>query len=83
MSTENVVAFRKKTQADLELRVAVRALGADIDAIVNLGSKEGFDFTKDEVISVFKDKDVESGYELSDGELDQISGGDVPPTVYW
>jgi predicted ribosomally synthesized peptide with nif11-like leader len=80
MSTENLIAFGEKINRSHELLAEVQDMGSDLEALVGLGAREGFDFTAQELKSYLVAYVKNSG-KLSDAELEQVAGagGGWPP----
>ncbi len=81
MSKEQAVAFGKKVNGDAALRAEVRELGRDVDGIVDLGAREGFTFTKEELHAAVKDRMAREGEELNEADLENVAGGTVYHTL--
>lgn len=77
MSKEQAVAFGKKVNEDPVLREEVRALGRNVGGIVDLGAREGFTFTRDELMTAVKDNVTKEGEELSEADLENVAGGTI------
>ena len=74
MSVENVHAFRRKVEGriDLQRQISAHVDADQIDEVVALGQREGFDFSVGDLNSVF------GGYfsgELSPAQLETVVGG--------
>lgn len=76
MSKQAVLAFRERVAQGADLQQAIRGQRDrgqfQLSGIVDLGKREGFDFTIEEVNQVFADPGDNS---LSDFELEMVSGG--------
>lgn len=77
MSQEKALAFLQKVQADSELQGAVRK--AEYEALSKIATKHGFEFSLEDYVAARMELGSGSGRELSDDELDQVSGGSVWP----
>lgn len=71
MSKESAQAFAEKMKVDSEFARTVRECGT-LDDVQALIRERGFDFTREELDSL--------GGELTDDELDQVSGGKIKPS---
>ena len=71
MSKESAQAFAEKMKANSEFARTVRECGTleDVQALIR---EAGYDFTREELDSL--------GGELTDDELDQVSGGKIKPS---
>lgn len=69
MSSEEIVRFKNDVAGNTTMQDEIKSLGGDIDAIVSLANERGYSFTSDDV------KADNSARDLSDDELDQVSGG--------
>ena len=72
MSKENLDQFIQKVTDSEELQARIGE-EIDIDSLIALGAEHGCDFTAD---------DLTADAELSDEELEDISGG-ITKTKYW
>lgn len=79
MSSEAANMFIQKIMSDAEFRKTVLAQ-TDTDARIDFIHKTGFEFTVDELAQVLPQAD---GMQLSDNELEQISGGWHTPGADW
>ncbi len=77
MSQEKALAFLHKVQADSELQGAVRK--AEYEALRKIAAKHGFEFSLEDYIAARLELGSDGGRELSDDELDQVSGGSIWP----
>ena len=75
MSKEQIQAFGKKVSETPALLDEVKAVGQDVDSIVALGQREGFDFTAEELVAAAQEAAGGDEEQLSDAELEEISGG--------
>lgn len=82
MSKEQAIAFGKKVNGDTSLKEEIRGMGRDIDAIVAVGAREGYSFTKDDLQAAVKDRMEAEGAEISEADLEQIAGGTGITTPY-
>ena len=71
MSKESAQAFAEKMKVDSEFARTVSECGT-LDDVQALIRESGFDFTREELDSL--------GGELTDDELDQVSGGKIKPS---
>jgi len=73
MSKENLEQFMEKVGESEELQTTIGE-EIDIDAMIALGAENGFDFDAD---------DLKGVGELSDEELEGVSGGFNPSTIVY
>ncbi len=77
MSKESLQAFLQKASSDKNLMEEVESAFSEkkgeeaIEALVLLGSEQGYEFNAEEAVAFFS---VKSG-ELSDSELEGVAGG--------
>ncbi|MBP7176311.1 MAG: Nif11-like leader peptide family RiPP precursor [Thermoclostridium sp.] len=77
MSVENLKAFGMKVVEDKELNRKAREAGLNnIEGMIALAKEYGYDISMQDFIDIAKD--MESADELSDDELEQVSGGISP-----
>jgi predicted ribosomally synthesized peptide with nif11-like leader len=74
MSKDNAIAFVEKINTSPELLEEIHAITNDLNALVALGQREGFDFSAHELKNYLKETAKSQG-ELSDAELEQVAGG--------
>jgi hypothetical protein len=90
MSKENVTAFFQKMQTDETLKKQFASIQSELqqqmmtqlaDKVVTLGADSGLEFTTDELHDMYKDMtdQMSENRELSDDEVDAISGGAKTP----
>jgi len=89
MSLENVKLFLEEVKESKELQEKLRALPADdvetaVNRCVAIAVEEGFEFTAQELKQVMNESaEKAKEEELSDAELEDVSGGGFfPPVVY-
>jgi len=82
MSMENAKKFYEKVSTDKALQQQIGQLAKEDpkqlgSAIINAAKENGFEFTEDEMKAFMmeKAKQVKSGQELSDSELEAVAGG--------
>jgi predicted ribosomally synthesized peptide with nif11-like leader len=74
MSVENLKAFGVKVVEDKELNRKAKETGLNnIDGMIALAKEYGYDICVQDFMDIAKD--LESKDELSDDELEQVSGG--------
>jgi len=71
MSAEEIKRFNDAVQADAGMQDEVKALSADVEGLLAYANGKGYSFTADDVSALAGKTD------LSDDELDQVSGGQV------
>lgn len=73
MSLENIKKFNEAVSTDEALMEEVKKVGTNLDELIALGKKKGYDFTAEELTELSQKKEGE----LSEEELDNVSGGAV------
>ncbi|MBK5246615.1 MAG: Nif11-like leader peptide family RiPP precursor [Peptostreptococcaceae bacterium] len=72
MSIDRIKRFNEAVSKDVDMQAALKAIGTDIEAIIEYADKNGFEFTKEDI------KEIQSrDMELSEDDLDTVSGGIV------
>ena len=70
MSLKEMERFDKTVKNDPEMLKELKNMGTDVESVVRFANQKGFAFTVDDI------KNVQAGGgDLSDEELDQVSGG--------
>jgi len=77
MSQSELERFVKDAKDNKDFQKELKAVGADVEAIVTFASGKGYDFTVDELKSFV---DAKKG-ELSEEQLDKVAGGVVAGAV--
>ena len=67
---EEIKRFNEDVKKDNEMLEAVKAIGNDIDKIVEYANSKGYDFTIEDL-----ENKAEAEGELSEDDLDDVSGG--------
>ena len=79
MSTEEVTKFLSRMAEDSALQDQATSLAKNAknpaQAAVDLGSKQGFQFTETEFLEVIRFAQKARGGELGDSELERVAGG--------
>jgi predicted ribosomally synthesized peptide with nif11-like leader len=70
---QNVLSFLSKVKQDSALSNSL--IGIELDQLVSLAAKNGFQFSGDDWMSTLTELNVS---ELSDSQLDNVSGGGLP-----
>ncbi len=74
MSVESLKAFSAKVVEDKELNAKAKEVGLNnVEGMIELAKENGYDISMDDFMEIAKD--LESEDELSDDELEQVSGG--------
>lgn len=74
MSVANLKAFGQKVVEDKELNKKAKEIGLNnIEGMIELAKENGYDICVEDFLKVAKD--LESADELSDEDLEKVSGG--------
>jgi predicted ribosomally synthesized peptide with nif11-like leader len=70
---QNALSFLSKVKQDSALSNSL--IGIELDQLVSLAAKNGFQFNSDDWMNTLAELHAS---ELSDGQLDNVSGGGLP-----
>jgi len=74
MSLDALKDFGKKVMEDADLKAKAKKVGLEnVDGIIALAKENGFDISKEDFVAAAKE--VQSSGELSEEDLEKISGG--------
>ncbi len=75
MSKENVHSFGEAIKNNPALQDELSSLAMDYDGVVELGKREGFEFSLDDLHAVLKELNASRNVQLTDDELESVAGG--------
>ncbi len=69
MSMEEIKRFNEDVKSSSEMQEKVKAIGNDLEKVVNYANEKGYHFSLDDIDTMNRKKD------LTDEELDTVAGG--------
>lgn len=78
MSIQQISAFANMIQNNAAIQQEIAQVQQSISGIIAIAQREGYDFSADELISYTATLHDGGGNELSDSELESISGVGLP-----
>ena len=78
MSQQAALSFMSKANSDAALMQEVNALEGNLNGLIALAAKAGFDFSADDWTGTMADLQSRASRELSESDLDQVAGGAAP-----
>jgi predicted ribosomally synthesized peptide with nif11-like leader len=79
MSAEQLSAFLEALQADAGLQEKLKGIAGDLEATVGIAKEAGFDVSTEDWLKILASQELE----LSDEELADVSGGNLPLVVLY